>query len=236
MMMSRLAGSILAVVVSLSVSADHHGGKAKVAGKWHAVAEMPTGEESASTFTFEEKEGKLSAEFEGENGDVRTFDQVSVDGKVVTAEMNFDFNGQAGVIGMKATLGEKGALKGNWYAKDGDGNEQYSGAWSAVRALDPVVVGVWNVVAETDEGDNEHRLVLSKTAGKYSGNVESDGGSLPVNSVKVKKNKLDFGFDFGEGSIKVSGVLVGAKKLSGRWTYYDASEIEVGSGKWTAKK
>ncbi len=99
-----------------------------------------------------------------------------------------------------------------------------------------MAAGRWTVVAETDDGDNEHEIELSKSGRTFSGSVVGDAGSAELESVKVKKNKLTFEFQFGDGTIKVAAAQMGPKKLSGKWTYFDSADTDLGSGNWTATK
>ena len=231
---TRLLVGIASVVAVMAVSADHH--EESVAGVWYGIGVGPNGEESESTLTITEKDGKLSASSESDQGDSRDLDRITFKDSKLTGEIDIDQNGQEGVLGVKASLNKKGELKGKWFANDADGNELYIGAWTALRALDKVVVGEWNVVAVTENEDLEHQIKVTKAGYKYSGTLESDQGSLELEEVKVKKNKLSYEFTYGDGSVKVVAALMGAKKLSGEWLYFDSSDQEVGKGKWTAKK
>ena len=218
----------------MAASADHH--EAGVDGVWYGTGVGPNGEESESTLSITKKDGKLSATSENDQGVTRDLDRIEFKGSKLTGEIDFDQNGQEGVLGVKAELNKKGELKGKWFANDGAGTELYSGDWSAVRVLDKVVVGDWDVVAVTDDGELEHEISISKTGTKYSGAVVSDQGSLDVEKLRIKKNKLSYEFVFGDGTVKVAATLMGAKKLSGKWTYFDSSDQELGEGIWTAKK
>jgi hypothetical protein len=231
---TRLLVGIASVVAVMAVTADHH--KEGVAGVWYGTGVGPNGEESESTLTITEKDGKLSATSVNEQGDSTDFDRITFKDSKLAGEIDFDQNGQEGVLGVKASLNKKGEFKGNWYANDADGNELYTGDWTLVRALDKVVVGDWNVVAITDDGELEHEISITKSGYKYSGSVNSDQGSLEIEKISVKKNKLSYEFTFGDGSVKVTAALMGAKKLAGEWAYFDDSDQEVGKGEWTAKK
>ncbi len=225
---------ICSILVAASVSADHH--KPDVTGAWLGVGVGPNGESSESTMTISKKEGKLVATSVNDQGVERDLDRIKFDGKSLVGELDFDQNGQVGVLGIKAKLNAKGELKGNWYANDDSGSELYSGEWSAVRVLSKVIAGRWNVVAETDNGPNEHEIEISKSGRVFTGAVVGDSGSADLESVKVKQNKLSFEFAFGEGTVKVAAVQMGPKKLSGEWTYFDSSDTELGSGSWKATK
>ncbi|MDA7497164.1 hypothetical protein N8494_00445 [bacterium] len=231
---TRLLVGIASVVAVMAVSADHH--EESVAGVWYGTGVGPNGEESESTLTITEKEGKLSASSKSDQGDSRDLDRITFKDSKLAGEIDFDQDGQEGVLGVKAGLNKKGELKGKWYANDADGNELYTGDWTGLRALDKVVVGEWNVVAITDDGDLEHQISIAKSGYKYSGSITSDQGSIEIEKITVKKNKLSYEFPFGEARVKVAATLMGAKKLSGAWTYFDDSDQEAGTGKWSAKK
>ncbi len=232
--MTRLWIGICSVLVAVSTLADHH--KADVTGAWHGVGVGPNGESSESTLTVSKKDGKLLGTSENDQGVERDLSRVEFDGKGLVAEIDFDQNGQKGVLGVKAKLNDKGGLKGNWYAKDDSGTELYTGEWSAVRALNKVIAGRWKVVAERDNGDNEHELEINKAGQSFTGAVVGDSGSAELESFKVKKNQLSFEFPFGEGTVKVAATQMGPKKLSGKWTYFDSAGTDLGSGNWTATK
>lgn len=234
---SRILVGTLVAVSALSLSADHHKiEKANIVGTWLGVGIGPNGEESESTLVFSLKEGKLKATSESENGEVRNLDRVKFDGESLKGEIDIDYNGQSGVLGVKAKLGAKGEFKGNWFANDGDGNELYSGDWTAVRSLKKAVAGSWDVVASTSNGDNEHQLVVTKGNSGLEASVHSNDGSVDISKIRVKRNELSFQFEFGDGTIKVAAVQSGPKELKGKWTYFDSSDVEVGSGDWNATK
>ena len=225
---------VVSLVSAFSLVADHH--KASVDGVWYSVGTTPNGEESKSTLTITKKDGKLAATSVNDQGRTREFDRVTFEGQTLKGEIDFERDGQTGVLGVKATLDKKGILKGNWYLNDANGTELFGGDWGGHRALDKVIAGTWNVVAETDNGDNEHQLIVSKSGASFSGSVEGDGGSLELDKVTVKKNKLTVEFPFGDGSITVEAAQTGAKKMTGKWIYFDSTDVELGSGNWTAKK
>lgn len=231
---TRLLVGIASVVAVMAVSADHH--EESVAGVWYGTGVGPNGDESESTLTITEKDGKLSASSENDQGTSRDLDRITFKDSKLAGEIDFDRDGQEGVLGVKASLNKKGELKGKWYANDADGSELYAGDWIGVRALDKVVVGEWNVVAITDDGDLEHQISITKSGYKYSGSLTSDDGSIELEKITVKKNKLSYEFPFGEARVKVAAALMGAKKLSGEWTYIDSSDQEAATGKWSAKK
>ena len=234
MRMTRLLVAVCSVLVGLAASADHH--KASVVGVWHGVGVGPNGDESESTMTITKKDGKLVGNSVNEQGDERNLDRIKFDGTSLHVEIDIDLNGQSGVLGVKAKLGSNGELKGNWFANDDGGTELYSGDWSAVRNLSKVAVGSWNVVAVTDDGDMEHQISIKKEGYRYTGTVEGDAGSLDLENLRVKKNKISFEFAFGDGTVKVAAAQTGPTKLAGEWTYFDSSDQELGSGKWTANK
>ena len=234
MKLTRMIVGALSLATALSLSADHH--KESLEGEWIGIGSIPNGGESKSTLTIKKEKGKLSATSVNEEGESRKFDRVKFDGKTLVGELDLEMNGQTGVLGVNAKLGKTGELKGRWYANDDSGTELYTGDWAAYRNLQKSIKGSWNVIAETDNGDNPHNVVFEKTGYSYSGQVKGESGELDLNQVSVKKNEVSFDFVFGEGTVKVKAAQTGPTKLAGKWTYVDAGGTEAATGNWKATK
>lgn len=231
---TRTIVGTLSLAAALSLSADHH--EASLEGEWIGIGSIPNGGESKSTLTITKEKNKLAATSVSEEGESRDFDRVKFDGKTLVGELDIDMNGQTGVLGVNAKLDKTGQLKGRWYANDDSGTELYTGDWAAYRNLQKSIKGTWDVIAETDNGDNPHNIVFEKTGYSFSGQVKGEGGELDLNQVSVKKNEVSFDFAFGEGTVKVKAAQTGPTKLAGNWTYIDDAGSEAATGNWKATK
>ena len=99
-------------------------------------------------------------------------------------------DGQQAIIGAKAQLDKEGELKGEWYAKDGDGFELMKNKWVAVRSIKEDIAGSWNVTAKTDNGDMDHAMVMKKEGNRFSGYASSSEGDADFSNLKLEKNTL----------------------------------------------
>lgn len=235
-MMARLFLFIGAVALSAAVSlADSHA--SNVEGVWEATMTRPNGDTRDSTLTIQKKDGKWSGTVVSSQGEERKLDRVSFDGKSLRIEADVERDDWSGVIGVKAKLDAKGVLKGNWYVQGDDDSQIASGDWKAVRSLRSSLAGTWNVVAKTDEGDSEHRIVFSASGDGFSGTAHREEDSLDFAKVTVERNKLFLELPLGEeATVKVKAFQRTAKKIVGEWTLFDDLNSATDSGEWVATK
>jgi hypothetical protein len=226
----------LLCVFCAALNADHHQATANLAGKWDASASVNETESRDSSWTFRKKDGKWTASMVNEDGVKQEMDRVKVDGKTLIIEFDFERDGTEAIIGAKADLQKDGNLIGKWYVRSEDGAEQMSNDWKAVRSLAPVFDGKWDVVAETDENDIEHVLIVEKAGSGFSATASSEAGDMAYSGVKVAKNGVKMEIPYGGGTVKISAKLSAARKLLGEWKFYDEFNEELAKGNWIASK
>ena len=100
----------------------------------------------------------------------------------------------------------------------------------------PVFAGKWDVVAETDQSNMEHAMIVKKSGSGFSALASTDDGEIDYTSLKVLKNGLKMEIPFGGGTVKIAAKLSAAQKLVGEWKYYDDFNEEVAKGNWSATK
>ncbi len=226
----------LVLVLCTGLNADHHKAKVNLAGKWDASASFNETESRDSVFTIRKKEGKWTASMVNEDGVKVDMDRAKLDGKTLVMEFDYERDGSKGTIGAKADVQKDGSLKGKWYVLSADGTEQMSNDWKAVRSLSSIFAGNWDVVAETDENDIRHDLIVAKAGSGFSAMASSEAGEINYSIVKVDKNHLKLELPYGSGKVKVDAKLTEARKLTGEWKYYDDFNEEAAKGNWTASK
>ena len=230
--------SILCGIAVLSVMVVHHTElkAANFAGKWVTTAEMSDGDSSEGSLTISRKDGKLKAILLTQSGNEMNLTRVKPDGKTLTIEFDYDQDGQAGIIGAKASLDKDGALNGKWYIKSEDGEEVSSNDWKAVRSASSVLNGKWDAVAVTPDTELEYVLVVKKSGSSFSAYSESEEGQLDYNSISAKKNEVKMEVPFGGGTVKMEAKLVQPRKLAGKWIFFDEFKEEAATGEWSATK
>lgn len=206
-----------------------------IVGKWNAVATTQNGDELPSVVTFAGSPGKYTGKSVSERGETK-FDSVKVKDKEVEVEMTLEINDSEVDVRIEAEMKEIDHLKGKWVIFNDSGEAALSGDWEAKRALQLDLAGTWNVVAATDNGDNEHQAIFEKTDTGYKGRVESDNGSIDYSSIKVEDNDVELVFAFGEGTVKVAAEYTAKNTLKGKWTYFDSSDAEQASDTWVATR
>jgi len=219
-----------------TLNADHHKATVNLAGKWNASASMNEFESRDSVFTIRKNGDKWAASMVNEDGVKQDMDRVELDGKTLSIAFDFERDGNKGVIGAKADLQKDGSLSGKWFVRSEDGVEQMSNDWKAVRSLPPVFAGKWDVVAETDQSNMEHAMIVEKSGSGFSALASTDDGEIDYTTVKVQNNGLKMEIPFGGGTVKIAAKLSAAQKLNGEWKYYDDFNEEVAKGNWSATK
>lgn len=234
----KILTSILLGIALLTVNEVNGAAKksANFSGKWEATASLPDGDTRESSLSISKKEGKLHATYVGQTGEERTFDRIKAEGKTLNIEFDMERDGQKGTVGVKAELNKEGGLVGNWYVQGEDGTEVMKSNWKAVRSASSVLNGKWDVVAVTTENNIEHEMVIKKSGSSFSGYADSDDGQLEYTKVSAKKNIVHLELPFAGGTVKVEAKLSQARKLVGKWTYFDDINEEAATGDWSATK
>jgi hypothetical protein len=232
---AKLFMGVVVASASISLHAEHH--SPSLGGVWHVSGTLPDGGgTSKSTLTIKKEQSDWTAVTVNEEGVSTPIDRVKIDGESVQLEIDGEQNGETGVIGAKAKFNDKGILVGNWYIRGSDGTEYASEPWKAARSLAPELAGSWDIVAKTDEGDNEHQIDFIQSVSGFAGTAKNDNGSTEFTQVKVDKNELSLVLPFGEGTVKVAAVYQNVNTLAGEWTYLDSLDVEAATGEWSASK
>ena len=206
-----------------------------IVGDWDAKATTGDGQEMESEVVFAKKDDKLSGSSKSDRGETK-FDSVKVDGKKVNVELTLEMNGTELDTEIVVEAKTKDHLEGKWIISDDTGQEAATGPWEAKRKASFDLVGTWEVVADTDNGETEHNAVFTKKEDAYQGSANSDEGEADYTTVKVEGVEVHLALPFGEGIVKVTAKADGADKLSGTWVYLDSSDTEVATDKWNATR
>jgi hypothetical protein len=118
-----------------------------------------------------------------------------------------------------------GDMKGTWSA------ERKAGGALAAPAGAAGIAGTWNSISVTPNGDLALTLELRQEGDKINGTLSSDMGSVPIQAVSYKENKLQFDVDLGGTVYRVEGIHK-ENKVEGKW--YPAAGGEGGS--WNATR
>ena len=220
-------------------------------GEWKVTAEKPQGGGTAeSTMKIAKEDEKFVGVGTTEDGQKMGITSVSIDGKKVVIDLDFEYNGQDITIRIKAEESEKGTLSGRWLALDAEGTEHVDEAWEAVRTSEPEaeskpesaasIVGKWNAKSTTDNGDLESVVTFTKDGDKFKGSSKSEQNSLDFDSVSVegKEVEVELTLDY-EGTdipVTIRAEQTDADHLNGKWVIFDESGQESASGEWDAER
>ena len=207
---------------------------ASIVGNWKAVASTDNGE-MPSTVSFTKDGDTYKGKSSSDRGSTE-FKSVQVDGESVRVELALEYDGNEIPVAIKAELTDADHLKGKWIIFDETGQEAMSGEWKAERMIMLDIVGTWDVVAITDDGDLEFQSVFAKTEKGHKGHVELDGDNVDYTSVSVDDNDVKLQIPYQGGNVTIEASLKGKNKLEGEWTFLDSNDIEAGNDKWTATK
>ena len=108
---------------------------ADFSGVWTTTATIDEFDSRNARLTVSKKEGKWTAIMVDEEGVRTAHTRVVPTENGLSVEFDMQRDGQQAIIGAKAQLDKEGELKGEWYAKDGDGFELMKNKWVAVRSI-----------------------------------------------------------------------------------------------------
>ena len=244
-----LASIIVALFVGLTAGSAEE--SVSLVGEWKVSAEKPQGGGTAeSTMKIEKKDEKFVGVGTTEDGQEMGIKSVTIDGKKVVIELDFEYNEQDITIRIKAEESEKGKLTGRWYALDAEGTEHVDEVWAAERTSEPEaaskpesaasIVGKWNAKSTTDNGDLESVVTFTKDGDKFKGSSKSEENSLDFDSVSVegKEVEVELTLDY-EGTdipVTIRAEQTDADHLKGKWVIFDESGQEAASGEWDAER
>ena len=82
---------------------------------------------------------------------------------------------------------------------------------AATKNVVDVSVGTWDyVVKDTPNGDTKGNFVIAKEGENYSGTVNGEQGSYPVENIKFEENILSYSFSFQGMVLQIKGNIEGA--------------------------
>ncbi len=209
------------------------------AGVWEAVSILPDGQEIKSQMKLSGDNAKLKGMLESENGEIE-LEKAVVKDKALRLEFEFDMEGNALDIVIKADSKGPDKLVGKWVASGDDGNELAEGDWSAVRKPQGLA-GLWNVVATIpDSADYKGTLTLKGKKGSYSGaSTRSDGKVSELTKIDTDGNKVVFSVPFEQdgisGIVTVTAEIEEDGSLDGEWVMTSDGQ-EVASDSWKATR
>ena len=106
---------------------------ADIAGQWNVTAVVPGADEYKGTLSLVKRGDKYSGSSKSSNGDTSELDSLAFDGKQLKYSVPFEQDGFVGTISVEAELQKDGSLRGEWIAKDQDGQEVARDSWTAKR-------------------------------------------------------------------------------------------------------
>jgi len=220
----RIILSSLACMLAFAIALPAgQAGVQTIAGKWLAKADTPNGPMDLVFEIYQE-------------GNQLTGTALVFETSTPISALRFDggkFSGEITVMGgnyrLAATLNE-GKMAGTWEQVGGD----YKGTWTAQReAVAPAtgIVGAWDIVAITPDGNAMYLLELNKQGDALSGTIGGDMGTAALDALSYRDGKLHFEVDGGGAVYVIDGALEG-DNLKGRWAISGGGE----SGTWSGKR
>jgi len=231
LMRRRIALAVSAVLFICGVGAvSASAGVDSLLGKWQAVAQAPDRTMDLE-FVFRQEGSQivgLATNFEG--GAPLTairFEEPNLTMDLVVGGNTYRLKGVLKESNLDGTWERVGSeLKGTWSAKR-------SQAAATAPAPPPAggVLGAWNSIASTPNGDMASTLEIKQEGENLIGMIRSEMGSLPIQSVSFKENKLQFDLELGDARYRIQAVLEG-DKLTGGW----APAAGGDGGPWNATR
>lgn len=209
-------------------------GKVDLPGKWEVEVKLPDGNTSLSTFTIEEKGGKLSGKLDTEIGSAK-IDEIKVEGNKISYKTSIDMAGTPAPLEFAGTTGgEKmnGTVK---LAMEGQPMELPATGKKAAMELTGAVnlPGSWDVEATLPDGNTSNTtMVLELKDGKIVGKMSTEIGDGKIEEVKVEGNKFSFkcAIDM-QGTpapLEVSGSTGGDKLIGKAKLNMEGQAMEIG--------
>ncbi len=226
-MEKRLALTILALLLVCGLGAiPGSAGVESLLGKWQVKAESPNGPIDVE-FVFRLEGSQIQGTATTGQGSAPfsaiKFDEPGLAMDLVVGDNTYRLKGML----------KEGKLEGTWERV----GSEVKGAWAGTRsaAVPPAaapaggVLGAWNTVAVTPNGEMAATLELKQEGEKFSGVISSDMGSLPVQAISFKESKLQFDLELGGNTYRILATLEG-DRLNGSWTPAAGGE----GGAWKA--
>ncbi len=202
-----------------------------ISGVWDSLATTPNGDMSA-TIELKQDGEKVTGEIRSDMGSLPIQAASFKEGK-----LQFDIELGGGTYRVQAAL-KDGKLDGGWApAEGGDG-----GSWTANRkaasaatvpakAAGNAIVGLWNAVASTPDGDMSFQIEIKQAGDSLSGAFLTPDGNLPLPKLTFENDKLSFEVEYMGGNYRIELILAN-EKLTGKWSAISGSE----SGAFVAER
>ena len=241
---------MLAVSAAISTSFTFADEGLSLPGTWTATGDLPNGGTNESTLTITKEGETFNGVAISEDEEERELLRFSTEGKKVSFEVDVESNGETGVLRITAEQSEVGKLAGDWALIDSSGEERAKEPWHAVRIseLEPAsaapvasLVGKWNAVAKTDDGDEFPSLVeFAEDSGKYSGSSTSDRGETKFDSVELSGKDVEVEMVLEPDGNKLDARIEATQKdedhLEGKWVIFDNTGQQAATGDWMAER
>ncbi len=230
----------LTALLSTALCSIARAGDLDLPGVWNATATMEDTARSI-TWTFAKEGDTLTAHSkDNESGDERDFDRVTLDGNKVTMEIDFERDGNSGVLKVVAEKGDSGKLGGNWSIVGADGTVYAEGAVTASKKVAVAYAGEWMSTAKVPDG-GEHTAALSLSgdnAALKGAFTTEEGTKVEIDNITTGEKHVRFAFDITVEENSINVVIEAALKdentLSGVWIVKGEDGAEADKGEWTA--
>jgi hypothetical protein len=238
---SSLAGIALLAFSSIA-RADATDKPVDLAGVWNVTAITEEAERSV-TWTFtKDGEAVTGMTRDNESGDERKLDRVTVEGKKVILEIDYERDGNSGVIRIITEQAEPGKLVGKWSIIGSDGTTYMTGAASAIKEATIAFAGDWKTTSKLPDGKEiTTGLTLTGANSELKGAFTlEDGKKVEIDQITTGENHVRFAFDVAIEE-NTMNVVIEAKsenpnKLVGVWIIKGADGAEADKGEWTATR
>lgn len=240
-LLQRALAFVLAMGIIVGAHGEHHLAPVDLAGVWKVTASSEDGERGMTWTITGEGEALTGSSVDGGSGDERKLDRIKVDEKRVTIEVDFERDGNTGVIRVIAEEKEAGRLSGKWSVVGDDGVEYMSGGLSAVKESGIAYAGDWIAVSVLPDGNEmSAALVLTGENASLKGVFKGENGTLEIDRITAGGKSLRCEFDIEmEGAalaIVIEAEPRGDKRLVGKWIAKGADGAEAATGEWSATR
>lgn len=223
--------------IALSLALVAHAPALDLPGTWDATASTEEGERRITWAFAKDGDGFTGTSTDNESGEVRKLDRVKVGGDTLTIEVDFERDGDRGMVKVVAEQAAPGELAGRWSMQGADGTVYAEGAVAATKRRAPSAVGEWSVLAKVPEGDDvEATLTIEEHDAGLSATFENAaGGQLAVDQTTLEGGALRLQFTMGDDdtTVVVEAEFEGEDKLAGVWV---VPGREGAKGDWQATR
>jgi hypothetical protein len=229
-MLRKLSFILMASVFVIGIGSTTAPAAAEsIVGTWAVMAESPNGSMELQ-FVFRMEGGQLSGMVSSPQGSM-PMSAVKFEDPNLTIDLAVNDNTYK-ITGLL----KDGVLEGTW---ERTGTES-KGRWTAKPVVEATastapaaggIIGSWDSVATTPNGDLPAVMEIKQDGGKFSGQIVSDMGSIPLQAVTFMDNQFQFDITLGDNTYRVKAALSG-DKLDGGWAPSAGGE----GGPWKATR